>query len=216
VKPGPRDQRELATARAAGDHRGMYTFFAGRRTGPVLLAIAAGLVLLSAAPHGPHAAAPLPAGHYGGPAAATWSVTSSPRWLGAAALKAVALREGLESIPASGSCTGIVGLDVPGGGGTITGVARCEFPGELARYNNRLAKLTAVESGDGLTGTATCCGAGEQITWTAQRGNKDILRGTASGSTTVTAVSVETRLGDIDVSLRIDWTVAFVVSRAGD
>ncbi len=183
---------------------------------PVLAAVVVGCALVIAAPLRPRAAPPLPPGHYGGTATATWSVTSSPRWLGRAALKAVALREGLDSIPSSGSCTGIVGLNVPRGGGEITGLARCEFPGSLSKYDDRLAVLTAEEAGDGLTGTATCCGAGETVAWTAQRGNADILRGSASGSTAVTAISVETRLGDVEVSLRVDWTVDFVASLSGE
>lgn len=170
------------------------------------------LVLLIGSAGVPRAATTLPAGHYGGPATATWKVTSSPKWLGGAALKVIEVREGVDDIPASGSCEGVVGLDVPGGGGAITGLARCEFPGGLAKYNDRVAALAAQEVGDGVEGTATCCGVNYSEAWSARRIG-DGLTGSVAGSTAATAVSVETRLGDVEVSLRVDWTVRFVATR---
>ncbi len=170
------------------------------------------LLALAAAPGvAPMAADPLPAGHYGGPATGTWSVTSSPKWLRSVALGAIALREGLSSVPASGSCSGVIGLDVPGGGAPITGAARCEFPGELARYDDRVASLNASETASGLTGTGSCCG-GPAIEWTASR-DGERLTGAVSGSTGVTPMSVETRFGSMEVSLRVDWTVRFAANR---
>jgi len=179
---------------------------------PVFLSVLAvtGLALVPA----PRAAVPLAAGHYGGPASATWSVVSSPRWLGAAALKLIARGEGLSDLPAKGSCEGVVGLDVPGDGGPITGLGRCEFAGELARYNDRVVSLKAAEGGDEVTGSASCCGAGEVAQWTARRVGADGLTGSASGSTAAPGISVETRFGDIEVSLRVDWTVRFAATRA--
>lgn len=182
-----------------------------RRFPPLLsLVTAAAVVVLAPAPW---AATPLPAGHYAGPATATWTVTSSPKWLGGLALKAIELREGVEDIPASGSCTGVVGLNVPGGGAAFTGAARCEFAGSLAKYNDRVAVLAGQEFGAGVRGTATCCGTGEEIKWSARRGAGNVVTGEAAGSNTATAVSVETWIGDVEVSLRVDWTVAFVATR---
>ena len=162
----------------------------------------------------PRAATPLPAGHYGGPVTATWSVSSSPRWLRTAALKVLELREGIDDLPASGSCDGVVGIDVPGDGAAITGLARCEFPGELSRYDDRVVTLEARESGDRLEGTARCCGVPEVVTWSARRVGATGLAGTAGGSSEATAVSVETRFGVVEVSLRVDWTVRFAARRA--
>ena len=159
------------------------------------------------------AADPLPAGHYGGPASGSWTVTSSPKWLKSLALTAIELREGVDEIPSSGTCGGFVGLDVPGGGGPITGAARCEFPGELARYNDRVATLTATETATGVAGTATCCGSDQQVAWSAER-NGESLTGSVSGSTSVTPVSVSTRFGSVEVSLRVDWSVQFEADRA--
>jgi len=177
---------------------------------PLFFATTAAVVALTPAPW---ASTPLPAGHYAGPATATWSVTSSPGWLGGLALKAIEVREGVDDIPASGSCTGVVGLNVPGGGATFTGAARCEFAGGLAKYNNRVASLAGQESGGGVQGTATCCGTGEEIRWSARRDAGNVLTGEAAGSNSATAVSVETWLGDVEVSLRVDWTVSFVATR---
>jgi len=159
------------------------------------------------------AATSLPAGHYSGPATATWSVTSSPRWLGGLALKAIEVREGVDDIPASGSCTGVVGLSVPGGGAAFTGSARCEFAGSLAKYNNRVASLVGQEFGVGVRGTATCCGTGEEIKWSGRLDAGNLVTGEAAGSNTATVVSVKTWFGDVEVSLRVDWTVAFVATR---
>ena len=159
----------------------------------------------------PKAGEPLRAGHYGGPAAGTWSVTSSPKWLRSVALAAIGLREGLSEVPASGSCRGVIGLDVPGDGAPITGAARCEFPGELARYNDRVASLSATETAGGVSGTGSCCG-GPAVDWKATR-EGDRITGTATGSTGVTPMSVETRFGSVEVSLRVDWTVRFVADR---
>jgi hypothetical protein len=178
----------------------------------LLLFLATTAAVVALAP-GPRAATPLPAGHYAGPATATWSVTSSPRWLVGLALKAIEVREGVDDIPASGSCTGVVGLNVPGGGAAFTGAARCEFAGGLAKYNNRVASLAGQEFGTGVRGTATCCGTGEEIRWSARRDADNVVTGEAAGSNTATAISVKTWLGDVEVSLRVDWTVAFVATR---
>ncbi len=177
----------------------------------LLLLLVFGLMAPSAVGH---SSAPLPAGHYAGQATATWSVTSSPRWLGAAALKAIALKEGLGSLPSKGTCTGVVGLDISADGGPVEGAARCEFDGDLARYNDRVAKLVAEQIGEAIEGTATCCGMPQRIGWSARRIRwQDAVTGAAAGSTAVKPVSIETRLGDVEVSMRVDWTVRFVASR---
>jgi hypothetical protein len=140
-------------------------------------------------------------------------VTSSPSWLGGLVLKAIEAREGVADIPASGSCTGVVGLNVPGGGDPFTGAARCEFAGDLAKYNNRTASLAGQEFGASVRGTATCCGATEEIKWSARREAGNTVTGQAAGSNTATAISVKTWIGDVEVSLRVDWTVSFVATR---
>jgi hypothetical protein len=182
------------------------------RRGALLLFLATTFAIVVVA-RAPGASTPLPAGHYAGPATATWSVTSSPGWLGGLALKVIEVREGVDDIPASGSCTGVVGLNVPGGGAAFTGAARCEFAGGLAKYNNRVASLAGQEFAAGVRGTATCCGTGEEVKWSARRDAANVLTGEAAGSSAATAVSVETWLGDVEVSLRVDWTVAFVAAR---
>ena len=101
----------------------------------------------------------------------------------------------------------MVGLDV-GDDGAITGAARCEFTGDLARYNDRVASLVATEVGSGLVGTAGFCGIERTVPWTATRTDAG-LTGQASGSAEATAVSVETPLGTVEVSLRVDWSVSF-------
>ncbi len=177
----------------------------------LLLFVATTAAVIALAP-APWAATPMPAGHYAGPATATWSVTSSPSWLGGLALKVIELREGVDDLPASGSCSGVIGLNVPGGGAAFTGAARCEFPGDLAKYNNRVVSLEGQELGAGVRGTATCCGVAEKIEWSARRSPGNVVAGEASGSSAATAVSVKTWLGDVEVSLRVDWTVAFVAT----
>ncbi len=174
-----------------------------------------GLVLLGLTMVAPvQAGTPLAPGHYGGPATATWAVSSEPSWLVGAALKVLAKKEGLDRLPAEGSCEGVIGLDVPDAG-DITGKARCEFPGELALYNDRVLRLDAVEAGAGLEGSATCCGLGRDLPWKARRVG-DGFAGTAKGSESVEAVSVETRLGSVEVSLRVDWSVRFAAQKAAD
>ncbi len=161
----------------------------------------------------PRAATPLPPGHYAGTATATWTVTSSPEWLGGLALKALAKSEDVSEFPSQGSCTGVVGFDVPGDGSPVTGAARCEFAGDLAKYNDRVASLVAQEVSDGLTGTATCCGAPMEVEWAARRLGDELLKGAAAGVTSVTPVAVETPAGPVEVKLQVNWTVRFTAER---
>lgn len=182
-----------------------------RPLSPLPLIVAAAAVLLLAPL--PRASTPLPAGHYSGTATASWTVTSSPGWLGGLALKAIAKSEGLEELPAQGSCKGVIGLDVAGDGSPVSGAARCEFVGDMAKYNDRVASLVAQEVSDGLQGTATCCGAPMEIEWAARRLGDELLKGAATGSTSVTPMAVETPAGEVEVRLQVNWTVRFTAER---